>query len=458
MRRLMTGPESLRPQANHFDLLRLVLAVSVIGSHSYLAVEGHTRNEPLHVWTGGRYTFGGVAVAGFIALSGFLVAESWHRSRSAWDFLRRRVARIYPAYLVCYAVSVAVAVTWAGGVFRGESAAAVAADLLLRAAVLSPGFPIDGAFADLPGHGLINVSLWTICVEFFLYFLLLGAGLLGLLAASASAWRVAAVAGLFAASVAFRWVVLPVGQYHDHGVSQLFVFPPSWTGLAPYFLAGMLAWVLRFHLPRSGWGMAGLLAAQVLTWNVPRVFDALLPVTLVYGLLYVGCWPGRLPRLPRWAGDLSYGSYLYGFLVQQVLLMVLPKAWWNVWVLTALAVPTTLAVALLSWHGLEKWFLPRARRTAAAGLSVEPADVEVGGPDGRTVQGGTGGGGVVEVSTAVSLPEASLRVRPSNVWVWAVRQGQADLGGGTSRGGRRADAPGRAAEGKGGKGAGRRSG
>lgn len=439
MRRLMTGPEALRPEGNHFDLLRLVLAVTVIASHSYLAVEGSTHVEPMHLLSEGRYTVGGLAVAAFIALSGFLVAESWHRSRSAWDFLRRRLCRIYPAYVVCFALSVLVAVTWGGGVFRREGVAVIAVDLVVRAMVLSPGIPVDRAFASLPGAGMINVSLWTICVEFALYFLLLVMGLLGLVSPRLPAWRVGVVAGLFVASVAFRWVFLPVGQYHDHGVSQLFVFPPSWAGLAPYFLAGVLAWALRDRLARSWWLVGGLLGAQAVVFEWHKLFDALLPVTMMYTLLVVGFSRGGLPRLPRWMGDVSYGTYLYGFLLQQVLLTLMPRSWWNPWALTALAVPLTMLVALLSWHCVEKWFLSRARRSATTTHAIDQAARSASAPvvsEGRPAGATAGEEGlaptgrpVPTVSVTVRTPPPNVRVKPSNVWVWAIGRSKPETDG-----------------------------
>lgn len=362
---LLPSAGALRPDGNHFDLLRLLLAIVVIYSHSYLAADGTTSTEPGSRWTSGRYTIGGLAVAAFIALSGFLVAESWHRSKSWRDFLLRRVRRIFPAYIVCYLVSVAVAVLWASGQFRHDSLTVSLAQVLLRAVLLSPGFSIDGAFPDNPHAGAINISLWTICVEFALYFLLLAVAASGLMPAEPTWRRMGPILALFASALLFRAFVLPTGQYHDHGLSQLFTWPPSWTGLAPYFVAGMVAWCLRFHLPRSWLLFALSVVGPAVLVRWPVWFDLFLPFALTYFLLFLGFLPGLRLRLPHAMGDLSYGVYLYGYLVQQVVVSVLPAPWINPYTIALVATPVALAVALLSWHGIEKHFLRRRIATAS---------------------------------------------------------------------------------------------
>lgn len=377
---LLPSAAALRPDANHFDLLRLLLAVVVIFSHSFLAADGTTSTEPGSRWTSGRYTVGGLAVAAFIALSGFLVAESWHRSKSWRDFLTRRIRRIFPAYIVCYLISVAVAVLWASGQFRHDSLAVSIAHVLLRAVLLSPGFPIDGAFPDNPHAGAINISLWTICVEFALYFLLLAIAASRLMPAEPTWSRMGPILLLFASVLLFRAFVLPTGQYHDHGLSQLFSWPPSWTGLAPYFVAGMVAWCLRFHLPRSLLLFAVSVVGPVVLVRWPVWFDLFLPFALTYFLLFIGFLPGRLPRLPHAMGDLSYGVYLYGYLVQQVVVSLLPVPWINPYTIALVATPLALAVALLSWHGLEKHFLRRRVATASpAPPQPEPQQLGIAG-------------------------------------------------------------------------------
>jgi len=76
--------------SNNFTIIRLILAMMVIYSHSY-AVTGHP--EPTML---GR-SFGNLAVHGFFVLSGFLITESYLRSGDLQSFAIKRFFRIIPA-------------------------------------------------------------------------------------------------------------------------------------------------------------------------------------------------------------------------------------------------------------------------------------------------------------------------------------------------------------------------
>jgi len=69
-------------------------------------------------------------------------------------------------------------------------------------------------------------------------------------------------------------------------------------------------------------------------------------------MVYLGM--RSLPRL-KWLsqGDYSYGIYLYGFPVQQMLVDVFPtlKVWWALFPAAAL---TVTVLAMMSWHFIER--------------------------------------------------------------------------------------------------------
>src|SRR5262245_31063326 len=87
-------------RANNFDALRFALAALVILSHSFPLLQGTDNAEPFFVATGGQMTGGMVAVGSFFIISGFLIARSWDNSRGLGDYLRKRIARIYPGFLI----------------------------------------------------------------------------------------------------------------------------------------------------------------------------------------------------------------------------------------------------------------------------------------------------------------------------------------------------------------------
>jgi peptidoglycan/LPS O-acetylase OafA/YrhL len=91
--------------------------------------------------------------------------------------------------------------------------------------------------------------------------------------------------------------------------------------------------------------------ALYIAWSF-RGAMALGLLPLIYCTVYLGMRP--LPHL-KWLpeGDYSYGIYLYGFPIQQALVEVFPtlKVWWALFPTAALV---TTALAVISWHFIER--------------------------------------------------------------------------------------------------------
>ena len=90
---------------NNFDFIRFALAVFVVFTHSYFVYYGPAiffQKEPLWLLTNHQLTFGTLAVNFFFIISGFLVLQSLLRSKNYFSFLKKRVLRIYPAFIVVY--------------------------------------------------------------------------------------------------------------------------------------------------------------------------------------------------------------------------------------------------------------------------------------------------------------------------------------------------------------------
>src|SRR6266436_7051048 len=84
------------PRQNNFDALRLLAAISVIFSHSFLIAEGTQNNEPLILLTGNQSILGLAGVFVFFAISGFLVTQSFEQTANPLNFLAKRALRIFP--------------------------------------------------------------------------------------------------------------------------------------------------------------------------------------------------------------------------------------------------------------------------------------------------------------------------------------------------------------------------
>jgi peptidoglycan/LPS O-acetylase OafA/YrhL len=172
----------------------------------------------------------------------------------------------------------------------------------------------------------------------------------------------AVVAGTFIA-VAF-WVtsIMPQFRYVVYATDMW-----STLSVAPYFLMGMLYAVCGLDRTLNIYlAAAGLFALAIFETNA-AVKEAALLVVLPYFSLSFGTGFVPLLRKITRGNDLSYGLFLYGFPVQQMLHFELGGLI-GPWKTFVLATFICAGLAYLSWNFIEKPALnwkPRARRPAA---------------------------------------------------------------------------------------------
>lgn len=341
---------------NNFDLLRLVAAISVIFSHSFLIAEGTQNNEPLIRLTGNQAILGLTGVFVFFAISGFLVTQSFEHTASPLHYLAKRALRIFPGLFVATLVSAFVLgplvtdLPLAPYLSRAEPYEYVVGNTLLDQSV----HQLPGVwFADNPTGVEINGSLWTLRSEFMMYLMVLALGVCRLLTV-----RTAAVLLAFGmASLHFNML----DELEKWG--WVFQLLSSWGWLVAFFAAGMILYKLRHS--RIFDGRIALLALAGLALSIPlRQFILLFPIFGCYLALWLALNP-YLPVIPAARfGDLSYGLYIYGWPAEQLVMWLSGgrATWWQVFLI---ALPATAVLAFLSWHLVERPMLrlkPGSRR------------------------------------------------------------------------------------------------
>lgn len=178
---------SLDSRDNSIASLRFLLAALVVFSHSYDL--GGFGPDPLVVFSHGQRSFGSLAVAGFFALSGFLITQSYCRSRSVWRYLWHRILRIFPAFWMCLLVTAFLFAplvsllehgNLAGYLHAGADSPSryVAANALLD----MKQYGIAGLLTRIPYPGAFDGSLWSLHNEFVCYLAIAALGILGIIA------------------------------------------------------------------------------------------------------------------------------------------------------------------------------------------------------------------------------------------------------------------------------------
>jgi peptidoglycan/LPS O-acetylase OafA/YrhL len=356
---------ALPPRHNNFDALRLIAAVGVIFSHSFLIAEGTPDREWLILLTGNQSILGLTGVFIFFAISGFLVTQSFEQTPNPLHYLAKRALRIFPGLFIATLISAFVlgplVTTLPLGTYlsRPEVYEYVIGNTLLEQSVHElPGV----SFADNPVGLEINGSLWTLRLEFTMYVMVLVLGLLRLLTV-----RVALLLLVFGVACLHFEMLYTLEKW-----GWFFALLSGWGWLVGFFAAGMVLYKLRHT--RILDGRVALLALAGLVLSVPlRQFITLFPVFGCYLALWLAL-NARLPVIPAARfGDLSYGLYIYGWPVEQAVIWLFGghAAWWQVFLI---ALPATAALAFLSWHLVERPMLrlKPGRRRAAAGYAPAP--------------------------------------------------------------------------------------
>jgi peptidoglycan/LPS O-acetylase OafA/YrhL len=155
-------------RGNNFDFMRLSLAVLVIYSHAFILGSGTDVREPLVRYSHGQATLGAVAVDSFFVMSGFLITGSALRSRGVWSYLKKRVARIYPAFAVAALLMAVIVLPISGGHFVYPRPVMRVGMFLLQLLRLRE-FNYDGPFLHDPYPQVINGSTWSVSYEFWCY-------------------------------------------------------------------------------------------------------------------------------------------------------------------------------------------------------------------------------------------------------------------------------------------------
>lgn len=335
---ILEGADARR---NAFDTIRLLAAMSVIVSHSFLVTSGSNAIEPLYRLTAGQTSIGGLAVGVFFTISGMFIAASFDRSASAWEFVRKRALRIMPALVVVIALSALVLGPLKTALPLGEYFGARATwAYFANAAFLPNSQMLPGVFA---GHTVpfVNGSIWTLkfevmCYAFTAFVMMTGRFKSPLVLA---AWVMS-----FVISLLFPAAEQATGaMYYVVMSAKLFRF----------FGAGAAMYLYRHKVPiHSGLAAAGLVLTVLAT-----VTPWFLETAALFGSYAVIVFGYRAPAWFRQLterGDISYGVYVYGWPIQQLVWPIGESQPMHWAINTAIALPLAMLAGLASWLLVEK--------------------------------------------------------------------------------------------------------
>ena len=343
-----TIPQAMARPHDNFGLLRLLLSLAVVVSHAFSVSSGRVEDEPLARLTG--FTLGEHAVNGFFAISGFLVTMSYDK-RGWRDYILARTLRIVPG-LVAAVVVVAIGFGLAFTTFAAQgylTDARLGRFIFATLTSFKSNIALPGVFASNPFTFPMG-TVWTLKYEVICYCGVLALGFAGLFRHPR---LLLGIAVAMAIAVLLREIVAPHGA---KGVETALRLPLI-------FFCGGLAWLWREKLHLSLAGI--LLAVALLALALPTLlFKPVLYLATVYLMLALALVPQLITARTEPPGDVSYGVYLYGWPVQQALVVMFPMA--GAWTLLGPALFFTVLLAISSWICVEKPALALKRRILRA--------------------------------------------------------------------------------------------
>lgn len=322
--------DALGSRDNALNFVRLVLAVGVIWQHTF-ETSGFQFNEMLAGLPGEW------GVNGFFAISGYLIVNSRLRLRVG-AYLWRRSLRIFPAFWGALVLTAAVFAPLSSLLSGKDYNLSSIAGYVFRNLSLHIFQPSIGETLSGAEHETWNASLWTLEYEFVCYLAV------GAVFSLALARRHLLTTSLVLLVVSTVGLLISYQDYEANEWGSLAFFR-----LASFFAAGTVFAALKNRV-RVGWVMIpGALAVlgALYAFDLAGVLGQL---PFAYMMLCLGA---LLPIRLGSENDISYGVYVYGYPVQQLLALSVGTSLGITGFFVA-SVAIAALLALLSWHLVEK--------------------------------------------------------------------------------------------------------
>ncbi len=328
---------------NNFDFLRHFFALSVLVAHCF-PLSGMGTCDWLCQLTNNQFDFSQLGVKGFFIISGYLIFQSLERSDSLIDYYWKRVLRLFPGLTAVLILTICfLPFVYNGSFYEYISSRSTLTYIPNNLILYKTQYIIPGVFDNNPYQSIINGSLWTIPYEFTMYILI-------------SAFFFFITKKQLIKAVLFIVAVLLViiNLFFSKNLEGInyYLMSKHLVDLGFYFIAGSLLSVLNFNkFKHTNTILIAMITLTILAFYF-NFFSYVKYFTLPIIVLSIGI--GNTPILSKITdktGDLSYGIYIYGFIIQQSLMHYFHFNFWQLLIGSIILVPL---FAFGSWHLVEK--------------------------------------------------------------------------------------------------------
>ncbi len=330
----------LKRENNNLDLIRIILACMVIVGHS------PALNGPSDYWVDPityffKFTYSGaLAVKIFFFISGLVVTNSLLHNRSATHFIISRFFRLFPALLFVLIITVFVF----GPILTSLQLPDYFSNLdkfryIRENIVFNTYYSLPGLFNNNIYGDAVNGSLWSLRYEMGCYIALLGSFLV-------------------LANEKKHYLNIPIALIFIDALLPTKVFF-YWLGENPE---------INILLASFALGVFFAINADKIKIDLGTVFGSFLiyylfsnsvhaQLILVYAFCTMTVYLASKKAMLRWRPkmDISYGIYLWGFLIQQSVFLLLGHTYVGLHCLISIVI--SILLAFITYIAIEKPFM-----------------------------------------------------------------------------------------------------
>lgn len=279
---------------NNFDILRHLLALSVVWHH-FNVLTSNSKNFILFDVINSN-----VAVKSFFVISGLLIWTSANRSMSALSYTQKRFFRLYPALIFILCSSSLIAL-----LLFGQKGIEVFSYIAWNGIFLNFMYPCIGNVFESNTMCAVNGALWTLKLE-VAYYIFIGVIVFKFRNVAFKLVVVFTIVSFFLDSVLM--FIPEITQQFGSSISQQIPFKFYYFGL------GVI--LMRFENSISTNNLLVAIISGFLGWYVFNLEFIFLPVFVV-SFVFLVAFRVKPVKFSR-HGDFSYGLYIYHFPLIQI--------------------------------------------------------------------------------------------------------------------------------------------
>lgn len=335
----MNLEEASKGRNNNLDFIRFIAACMVIFSHAFPLSLGKEISDPLGFLTNEQINFGSAAVGIFFLYGGFLICKSIHRTKSAKEYFKARIIRIFPPLIfVTVMLSIAVGPFLTTLTISEYFSNAETYKYFLNA-ILILQHNLPGVFTNNIYGQAVNGPLWTLPVEFLCYIMCFLAYKCKLLNKK---------------NIIFAIIIFVSGCIVVKIISGSIPILEAMIQPMGLFFVGMIYYIYRDKIIMNIW----LCLVSLMGISISLILG-IFPITIYmfypYFLIYMGF--GSKIKFSEFAkkGEISYGMYLCAWPIQQILVQWIGKGnTMNPWINFILAAVIAIILGYIVYRIIEK--------------------------------------------------------------------------------------------------------